>query len=142
MLMPAAILVLMVLGSIAVDSARVCLAHRERGDAAAAAANDAVGAALEDAAFYRSGGALAIDPARARATVDAAVRARAPQGLMVAPPVVTISGRQVCVSLEATVAPLFARAVPGAGGARTVRARATATAAGGAGATLPIRGLC
>jgi Flp pilus assembly protein TadG len=143
MLMPAAVLVMMVLGAIAVDSARLLLAQRELADAAAAAANDAAAASLSDAAFYRSGGRLEIDAAHAARTVDAAVQARAPQGLTVDRPAVTVIGRQVCVELRATVEPLFARVVPGAGGPRTVQARATATAVGGAeGVTVPIRGLC
>ena len=144
MLMPAAVLVMMVLGSIAVDSARLLLAQRELADAAAAAANDAVAAALSDDAFYRSGGRLEVDPSRAARTVDAAVMARAPQGLAVDPPVVTVVGRQVCVELRATVEPLFARVVPGAGGPRVVRARASASAVGGAdGTVVPVRGaLC
>jgi hypothetical protein len=144
MLMPAAVLVMMVLGSIAVDSARLLLAQRELADAAAAAANDAVAAALSHDAFYRSGGRLEVDAAAATRTVDAAVLARAPQGLVVHEPVVTVVGRQVCVELRATVEPLFARVVPGAGGTRVVRARATASAVGGAeGTAVPVRGdLC
>ncbi|MDT7548844.1 MAG: hypothetical protein QOE84_1238, partial [Actinomycetota bacterium] len=47
MLMPAALLVLVVLGSIAVDSPRLFLAQRELPDAAAGAANDAAGAPHE-----------------------------------------------------------------------------------------------
>ena len=143
MLMPAAVLVMMVLGAIAADSARMFLAQRELADAAAAAANDAVAASLSDAAFYRAGGRLEIDPIRAARTVDAAVQARAPQGLTVDRPTVSIAGRQVCVELRATVSPLFAKVVPGAGGPRTVTARATATAVGGAdGVVVPVRAVC
>lgn len=143
MLMPAAVLVMMVLGAIAVDSARLFLAQRELADAAAAAANDAVAASLSEDAFYRSGGRLEIDPVRAVRIVDTAVQARAPQGLTLDRPTVVIAGRQVCVELRATVEPLFARVVPGAGGARTVTARATASAVGGAaGTAVPVRGAC
>lgn len=143
MLMPAAVLVMMVLGAIAVDSARLFLAQRELADAAAAAANDAVAASLSDDAFYRSGGRLEIDAAHAVRTVDAAVQARAPQAMTLDRPAVTVAGRQVCVELRATVEPLFARVVPGAGAPRTVTARATATAVGGAdGVVVPVRGVC
>jgi hypothetical protein len=143
MLMPAAVLVMMVLGAIAVDSARLFLAQRELADAAAAAANDAVAASLADDAFYRSGGRLEIDAAQAVRTVAAAVAARAPQGLSIDRPTVTVAGRQVCVELRASVEPLFARVVPGAGGPRPVTARATATAVGGAeGVAVPGRTVC
>jgi hypothetical protein len=143
MLMPAAVLVLVVLGSIAVDSARLFLAQRELVDAAAAAANDAAGAALEDGAFYRAGGRLSIDPVQATRVAEAAVAARAPAGLALGAPQVLVTGRQVCVVLRASVEPLFARAIPGAAGARTVTARASATAAGGVdGVGVPVRGLC
>lgn len=143
MLMPAAVLVLMILGAIAVDSARLYLAQRELSDAAAAAANDAAGAALADSAFYRAGGQLSIDPGHAARVVQAAVSARAPSGLALDTPEVQVAGRQVCVVLRARVDPLFARAIPGAAQVRTVTARAAATAAGGAdGPAVPGRGLC
>lgn len=143
MLMPAAVLVTMILGAIAVDSARLFLAQRELGDAAAAAANDVATAALDEGSFYRSGGALRLDPVRAGQVASAAVAARSPAGSAWDEPEVQVVGRQVCVTLRATVAPLFARAVPGAGAARTVTARATATAAGGQyGTDVPVRGLC
>jgi hypothetical protein len=143
MLMPAAVLVVMVLGAIAVDSARLFLAQRELADAAAAAANDAVTAALSDDAFYRAGGRLELDPVHASRTVDDAVRARAPAGLAIDPPSVTIAGRQICVALRATVTPLFAKAVPGAGRPRSVAARAAATAVGGAdGQAVPAAAAC
>jgi hypothetical protein len=141
--MPAAVLVMMVLGAIAVDSARLFLAQRELGDAAAAAANDVAGAALDEGAFYRSGGELRIDAVRARQVAVAAVAARRPEAAEWEAPDVQIAGRQVCITLRATVTPLFARAIPGAGAPRVVTGRAAATAAGGAeGPGVPIRGLC
>ena len=143
MLMPAAVLVVVILGAIAVDSARLFLAQRELIDAAAAAANDATGAAIDDGAFYRASGRLTIDPAGATRVVQEAVAARAPRGMVLAPAEVRVSGRQVCVLLRATVEPLFARAIPGAGEPQVVTARATATAAGGAdGPVVPVGGLC
>ena len=141
-LMPAAVLVVMVLGAIAVDSARLFLAHRALGDAAASAANDVAAAALDEAAFYRSGGDLRIDPARAQQVATAAVTARAPAGPAWDPPTVVVAGRQVCVTVRATVEPLFARAVPGAGTPRVITARASATAVGGVAGPAPNPGLC
>lgn len=141
--MPAAVLVMMILGAIAVDSARLFLAQRELGDAAAAAANDVATAALDEGSFYRSGGELRIDPVRAGQVAAAAVVARSPAGSAWDGPDVQVGGRQVCVTLRATVRPLFARAIPGAGSDRTVTARASATAAGGSeGPEVPVRGLC
>jgi hypothetical protein len=144
MLMPAAVLVLAILGAIAVDSAMVFLAQRELVDAASGAANDAAGAALEDAAFYRGGGRLAIDQQRALQVAEAGVAARAPAGLTVlGRPTVRVDGGQVCVELRASVRRIFARALPGFGDDVVVTARATATAAGGsAGPDVPARALC
>jgi hypothetical protein len=144
MLMPAAVLVLVILGAIAVDNAAVFLAQRELVDAAAGAANDAAAAALEDAAFYRAGGQLTIDPQRAQRIAEEGVAARAPSGMtLLGRPVVQVAGRQVCVELRASVPRIFGRALPGLGADPVVTARATATAAGGAaGPNVPTRALC
>jgi hypothetical protein len=140
--MPAAVLVLVILGAIAVDSGAVFLAQRELVDAAAGAANDAAGAALEDAAFYRGGGTLAIDAQHAQRVAEAGVAARAPRGMtLLGRPSVHVAGRQVCVELRASVPRIFGRALPG--GDAVVTARATATAVGGAaGPDVPFRALC
>jgi hypothetical protein len=140
MLMPAAVLVLLVLAALAVDSAVVFLAQRQAGDAAAAAANDAAGAALSDAAFYRAGDVV-LDPQRAAAVVAAAITARGSGLDLVGPPSVEIAGRQVCVTVRAQVRYLFAPAIPGVPRATTVTARATATAVAGGGLA-PSRRLC
>ena len=128
MLMPAAVLVLIVLGGIAVDSAIVLLAQRELVNAAGAAANDAAAEAVDDAALYRRG-EVAVDPARAAQVAAHAVAARAPSGLELSgPPVVRVAGAQVCVRITARVDRLFAPAVPGAGRSTTVSARGVASA--------------
>jgi Flp pilus assembly protein TadG len=130
MLMPAAVLVIVVLGGIAVDAAVVFLGQRELADAAAAAANDAAVAALEERAFYDEG-ALRIDPARAAEVARAAFTARRvgyleATGLSVAVETVAGEAVRVRVTAEGTVALVFAPAVPGA--ARTVAVRATSLA--------------
>lgn len=139
MLVPAAVLVLFVLGSIAVDFAIAFLAQRELTSAAAAAANDAATAALSDDAFYRGQGgagpgAIEIDDEAAARFAQRAVDARAPRGVRdVAVTTVRAPGRQVCVVITGRVDYVFAKAVPGGPHGTTVTGRAVATAAGGDG---------
>ena len=141
MLMPAAVLVLLVLGAIAVDSAVVFLAQRELVNAAAAAANDAAAEALDDAALYQRG-AVAVDPARAALVAAQALAARAPAGVVLTgPPLVRVRAGQVCVRVEGRVERVFGRALPGVGGAAPVHARAAASATDGS--AVPVdEGLC
>lgn len=140
-LVPALLLVLMILAAIAVDSAVVFLGQRQLGDAAAAAADDAA-TALSDQSFYR-GGSVDLDPSVARQVADASVAAQDRSGVTIDGPVdVQVEGRQVCVSLTGHVEAIFGRAIPGVPHSTTVRARATATAAGDNGTTVQPRSLC
>ena len=82
MLMPAAVLVVMVLGAIAVDQSIVYTQQRELVAAAEAAANDAAGYGLDREAFYERN-ELVFDLARARAAALAALRARRIDGAAV-----------------------------------------------------------
>ncbi|MBV8958106.1 MAG: hypothetical protein JO054_11000 [Actinobacteria bacterium] len=141
MLVPAAVLVLIALAAIAVDSAVVFLAQRQAGDLAAAAANDAAGAALSEGAFYGTG-KLSLDPARVTAVVADAVTGRGAGLDLVGPPDVTVAGRQVCVTVHANVRYPFSPAVPGVARTRVVTARAAATAVEGRGAVPASMGLC
>ena len=132
LLMPTAVLVIVILGSIAVDSALVFTAQRELADAAAAAANDAVTAGLSDEAFYACG-SLELDAGRAR---EVAARALAARSADIVDAVETVSiGRDtvgaptVTVSVVGSVSTMFAPAVPGGRDVRPVRATATASAA-------------
>ncbi|HEY1634569.1 MAG TPA: hypothetical protein VGF64_07420, partial [Acidimicrobiales bacterium] len=140
-LVPTLVLVLVVLAAIAVDSATVFLGQRQLGDAAAAAANDAA-SALSDPSFYRSG-QVALDPSIAQRVADASVTDQDRSGVLIDGPVdVRVAGRQVCVSLTGHVEAIFGRAIPGVPHATTVRARATATAAGDQGTVVQHRSLC
>ncbi len=147
MLVPAAVLVLMILGAIAVDSAVAFMAQRELANAAAAAANDAAGAALSDQSFYGGGGegsgTITVDQRSARQVVTRALRARSPRGLTVDGIEVAASAGQVCVSLRGRVDYLFAKAIPGAAHQAMVEGRATASAVEGpAGSPVARRALC
>lgn len=147
MLMPAAVLILVILGAIAVDSAVVFLAERELANATAAAANDAAAAAVSDAAFYGSG-EVVIDENEARHVAADALRLRLPEGGPVGAislsgdPEVLVSGRHVCVTARATVRHIFARAIPGVAREAHVSARSTATAAGDGGTSVAARTIC
>jgi Flp pilus assembly protein TadG len=144
LLVPAAVLVLVILASITVDSAIAFLGQRELANAAAAAANDAATAALSDRAFYQGGeaagpGELLIDGARAREVATHAVADRISRGVRVDGLDVTVSagGTQACVTVRGRVDFVFARALPGVPHHAAVRGRAAATAITGQGGTAP-----
>ena len=140
-LVPAAVLVLVVLASIAVDSAAVFLGQRQLAEVAATAATDATGA-ISESTFYRSG-AIALDPAEAQRIAAASVAAQNLHGGALTGPVrVVVVGRQVCVSMSGQVPLIFGRAVPGVPRVIGVHATAIATAAGDHGATVPSSAIC
>jgi Flp pilus assembly protein TadG len=129
MLMPAAVLVFVVLGAIAVDFAVAFLGEREVSNAAAAAANDAVGAALDLDRLYEDD-ALRLDPAAAERVGRAAVEAAGLDDLDdvavrvdVAPDAPTVT-----VTVSARVRYVFSKALPGGPDGVPVQATATATA--------------
>ena len=137
LLIPAAVLVLVVLGGISVDAAVVYLGQRELGNAVAAAANDAAGASFSQAPFY-GGGRVELDPARAAQIAAASLEARASRGLHLSgPPVVVVSGRRVCVRAAATVERIFSGGVPGAHRSAHIEATSEATLRGAAGPVGP-----
>jgi len=133
MLVPAAVLVLVILGAIAVDFSVAFLGQRELTSAAGAAANDA-STAIAEGRFYRSapGGGVVIDESRAARVVDQALAARAPRGVSIDGVSVDPSGGQVCVVLRGRVDYVFAKAIPGMAHGAAVQGRATATAVTGA----------
>jgi hypothetical protein len=123
-LMPAALLVVLVMASIAIDMSLVLLRQRQAADLAAAAANDATTAAAADP---RGLGAtrFAIDQGRASDIVDGIVAADGLAPLLVGPPVVNVAGDQVEVELAVRAELIFARAIPGAPDVMVVHAHAT-----------------
>ncbi len=140
-LVPVAVLVLVVLASIAVDSAAVFLGQRQLVTVAEDAATDAVSAVSEPAFYTR--GVITIDPVAAQRVVTASVAAQGMSGVrLTQPPTVQVAGRQVCVTLVGQVTRIFGLAIPGIPAHATVTGRATATAAGDTGARVPKRQLC
>lgn len=142
MLMPAAVLVLVVMGAVAVDSAIAFMAQRELQNAVAAAANDAAVAAIDEERFYACG-SLDVTSDRAEDVVLAAFTAGLPETIDVvgAPDVIVAGGDanrpvQVTVSARGRVDLLFAPAV---GGLARRELTATSTAVGRlpTGATAP-----
>lgn len=126
MLMPAAVLVMLLLAALAVDTSVVWLGQRELANAAGAAANDIAAVAIDDAAFYADG-EVTLDRAVARRIVADHVRAATDEPLdHVEVERVTVTGRRVEVHLRARVRPVIG--APGLVPARHVRAVAVATA--------------
>lgn len=126
-LMPAGVLIVLVLASIAVDMAIVHLRQRQAFDLAAGAANDAATAAADEVAL-RSG-EFRLDPSLAREVVERVVAASSLASEVATPPevVVTDEGVEVTLSLEADY--VFAGVMPGAPDGTVVTATASATAA-------------
>ena len=126
MLIPAAVLVLVILGAIAVDSAVVFLGQRQLNDFTTSAANDAAAAAVDPASFYNRS-RIAIDESRADAVV-ALLKTRLPRALEQVRTTVTVEGEQVTVTATASVEGIFSPAIPGVARRTTVRSSSTATA--------------
>jgi hypothetical protein len=124
-LVPAGFLVLMTLGALAVDTATAYQAQQQLRDALAAAANDAVAAAVDDRAFYGSG-AVVLDPAAVGAEVCRSVLAQKPAALHDLRLAVAVSRQSVLVTGSADVDAVFGRSLPGVG-THAVRAHAAAT---------------
>ena len=129
MLMPAAVLVVLVLGAIAVDAAVVFLGERELADLTAAAANDAATAGLAPDAFYRCG-QLRVDSDRAGAVARTVSAARASDSVALTALDVSVRNDtvrpQVTVEAHGTVRLVFTPALPGQPRLRPVNARSTA----------------
>lgn len=122
MLMPAAVLIVIILGAIAVDQAVVFGAQRDLVASAQAAANDAVAAGV-DVGDLRAEGNVTVDRARIdRVVADAARRAgsRVQAGWR-------IVGGDLVVRFEREVEVIFSQGVPGGRGQRSVTATAQST---------------
>ena len=130
MLMPAAVLIVILLGSIAVDFAVAFLGERELASLAAAAANDAATAAF-DAERFRDDGTFVLDLDRAEEIVASTIDASSTEVELQPPEVepVTVDGRPgFRVTLRGTVDYVFAPAVPGLPETAEVEASAVAVA--------------
>jgi Flp pilus assembly protein TadG len=124
MLMPAAVLVLVILASIAVDFSLAGMRARSLHNAAAGAANDAATAALSHEALRNGDTWIDVEAARRVAAESLAARGVA---LAAAPEVlVSPDGREITVHLRATYDYVFAPAIPGAPDTFTIEASATA----------------
>ena len=128
MLMPAAFLILLVLGAIAVDLTAVRVGQRSLLSSATDAANDAVTVGLDEDA-YRAGAGYRLDPGKVREAVYAVLYAKGILHRLTAAPTITIHpDSSVTVELRGQVRHLFGRALPVASDPVPVRALATATA--------------
>ena len=108
MLMPAAVLIVLLLGAIAVDSAIVYLGQRQAYNVAFDAANDAAGAGFDlDAA--RTSGEIVYDPGRVEAVAAQAVGAAGIDGLELVS--ARVEGTAVVVTVRRTVEHLFVQAL-------------------------------
>lgn len=124
MLMPAAVLVLFLLASLAVDSALVWTAQRELANRAAAAASDIAATAIDDDRFYRSGD-VRLDLAEADAILSEYLDAEA-GGLLhsISVTELRLGGATVRLSLMGRADALFAPAFSGLRDSRSVHATA------------------
>jgi len=126
--MPAAVLIVLLLGAIAVDLAVVHLRQQQAIEAAASAANDAATAALDQSAL-RAGHGYRLDPALVQGAVDRSIAAQGLTDQLAAPPQIsepTVRSVTVVIRLRADY--LFARALPATPHHTTVTGTATATA--------------
>lgn len=135
LLFPVAVLVVVILAAITVDSAVMFLGQREVANAAAGAANDAATIGVGNTSFYRAG-VVELDPGtvqrlaaeRVRAALDA-VRFEDIRVDAVVVPGSSGCAPTVQVHASATVAYVFARALPGAPARATVESTSVAAAA-------------
>ena len=127
MLFPAAILVVLILGSIAVDFSIVFLAERELAAAAAAAANDAAGAGV-DTDHFRQTGEVVLNPDAVDRVGWAAIARRTSSFDLTDGVIAVLDANTVEVRLRSEVSYIFAKIIPGAPRTATVEATARADA--------------
>lgn len=127
-LMPAAVLIFIALGSIAVDSALTYLGEREVSNLASAVANDAATEGVDVTRFYATG-EVVLDPVKVQRVADAAL-ARSDLDHLLGLTIETevVGTDNVVVRVRARVRSLFARALPNSLDERDVSASASATA--------------
>jgi len=108
MLMPAAVLIMLLLGAIAIDSAIVYLGQRQAYNVAFDAANDAAGAGI-DLHAARTRGEIVYDPDRVQALAAQAVGAAGIDDLELVS--ARVEGADVVVTVRRTVEHLFVQAL-------------------------------
>jgi hypothetical protein len=127
-LMPAAVLVFIVLGAIAVDASLSFLGERQVANLAAAVANDAATQGLDVQRYYATG-ELVIDPVRVEEVAELALATSELdhlEGLSIDTEVV--GADVVIVRVHGSVRSLFGRVLPGGLDLQEVAASAEATA--------------
>ncbi len=139
-LFPAALLIMIALAAMTVDSAIAFLAQRELVNATAAAANDAATVAVSDHSFYEGNrvelSASAVE-AVALDRIYALIDQTRHHGLSVTaealPPAAAGCAWTVRVNASSTVDELFGKAMPGSSGEVDVRAQSVASPRSSAG---------
>lgn len=126
MLMPAAVLVFLVLGVLAVDAASVFLVQRQLANTAVAAANDAV-AAVDVEAFYGDG-SFRLDRPRVQQVVEQTLERFGLEGLDGLQAVATVEGDSVEVTITAEVDQIFSGSISAGDASADVAATAVADA--------------
>lgn len=127
LLLPAAALVFLILGAIAVDFSAAWSAERELSNAAAAAANDAATLALDLDRFYETG-ELRLRPDLARDVVERSIAGAGLERLGATVTAVEVGELTVRVVVRGRAEYLFAPAVPGGPSGADVEASATVRA--------------
>lgn len=110
-LMPAAVLVFIILGALAVDHAIAFMGERALANASAAAANNAA-SALGEQTFYQ-GSVVALDAAQASAIAQKTIEGLQPSGVHDLSVDTAVNGNEVTVTVTGRVETIFSRAVPG-----------------------------
>ncbi len=128
MLMPAAVLIVLLLGAIAVDSAIIYLEQRQAYNVAFDAANDAVGAGFDRETARRTG-EIVYDAARVREVAEQTIAASSADGLTLVDAVPDGSGG-VAVTVEVAVRHVFVPAFGGDDDPVRITARAMGVVAG------------
>lgn len=126
MLVPAGLLVVLIMASIAVDMALVQLRQRQALDLAAGAANDAATAAADQTRLRQ--GEVVVDPDAAQAVVDEIVGHSDLASRVVGRPSVRVDGATVEVEVALRADYIFAGVAPGSPDGLTVTATASARA--------------
>jgi hypothetical protein len=125
-LFPAAVLIVLGLGALALDSATLFLGQRRLADLAAAIANDAA-AGIDLASFYDPDEEFRLDAARAATRSAQLVRGRPlDRSFEAVRCEVATVGLEATVTCSAEVRPLFAPVWPGLSPLQRIQARETA----------------